>query len=75
MKINVLLGVTAYGIASFLPVHATAANCPKGKITCAEWCAKYNPGLAGNCMSGGERSCDAKPQKGNTCVRDPKATQ
>jgi hypothetical protein len=45
------------------------AACPTGRITCAAWCAKYRPGVA-DCLSGGAKSCAAKPKGGDACVGD-----
>ena len=45
---------------------ASAASCPAGKITCAQWCQKYRPGTT-DCMTGGPRSCEGMGGP-NTCV-------
>jgi hypothetical protein len=48
---------------------AAAGKCGAGKITCAQWCAKYRPGPS-NCMSGHPNSCDKKRGGANACVGD-----
>jgi hypothetical protein len=64
------LAIFASVIALTLTISEPAfAGCPQGKITCAEWCAKYKYGSPG-CMSGYPNSCDHKPQGADSCVRD-----
>jgi hypothetical protein len=43
--------------------------CPKGKITCFEWCRKYNA-ASPTCLSGHPNSCAAKVGGNDACVGD-----
>jgi hypothetical protein len=68
-------GFVVIAIALLCDVSCAAAQkqrtggCPVGKITCEQWCTKYN-NLSGNCMTGPGNSCENKPQGAKTCVRD-----
>lgn len=43
---------------ALVPFEAGATStCPAGKITCAEWCMRYNASSS-TCMAGHPNSCD-----------------
>jgi len=65
MKIAIALALTV----TFFASTATLAACPKGKITCAQWCGKYGTARP-TCMTGHPNSCDKKPQGAATCAGD-----
>lgn len=49
--------------------QAATADCPSGKITCKEWCRRYNASSK-TCLKGHPNSCDAKVGGENACVGD-----
>lgn len=51
-----------------------AASCPRGKITCFEWCKKYRP-TSTTCLSGRPESCDKLVGGNNACVSPAPTTR
>jgi hypothetical protein len=65
-----LLALIAFGsIVMISSVRSLAAECPEGKITCFEWCRKYNSSSR-TCLAGHPGSCDKKVGGNAACVND-----
>jgi hypothetical protein len=52
-----------------LRVAQAAADCPPGKVTCKDWCRRYNA-ESKNCLTGHPNSCDKKVGGERACVDD-----
>lgn len=48
---------------------ARAASCPAGKITCYQWCRRYNSSST-TCLTGHPNACNTKVGGNNACVFD-----
>jgi hypothetical protein len=68
LALAAIVGVIMLGSASFTE-PGLAASCPSGKITCFEWCRKYNASSHA-CLSGGSNSCATKVGGNDACVGD-----
>jgi hypothetical protein len=68
---RILLFVVLVGATAIVASDRSEARalCPKGKITCYEWCRKYNSSSS-TCLSGHPNSCATKIGGNNACVGD-----
>jgi hypothetical protein len=70
MKVIATLSVLIACGMALIALSASAYACPPGRITCAEWCAKYRNKPGSTCITGSQKSCDKKPEGLATCLLD-----
>jgi hypothetical protein len=67
--VRFLMTISVLSLAVVGHIETARAACPQGKITCGEWCKKYNA-RSNKCLAGDPNSCDKKPGGTEACVGD-----